>query len=358
MRVLYDYQCFNQQFGGVSIFFAELWNRLPQNVHPLLPHIVSDNIYLPRIKGVKYTHFPHKRSNLKLNAAKFINQCICKYALKTEDYDIFHPTFLNSYYVDSVPKGKIVVSTQHDLIFEKIKSPDSEIVKKRRLKQLLHSDMIVCVSHQTRNDLLHYYDFLEDKKVKVIYQGIIRTNVTCEDIPLFDFPYLLYVGGRSTYKNFDRFVKAFAKLDKSIHLVCTGKPFNYEEIILLTKLNVINRCHHLFANEKDFDNLYCNAVAFIYPSSMEGFGLPTLDAFSAGCPAIISDIPCFREVGGDAAAYFNPHDIDSIYCTIDKILSSPSSLSAMKVKGKERAKLFTWDKNALEYSKLYKSLVE
>lgn len=357
MKVLYDYQCFNQQFGGVSIFFAELWNRLPNDITPLLPHIISDNIYLSDMKGVNYYHFPKKRSKAKLNAAKFINQIISKYTLTKGNYDIFHPTFLNSYYVESVPKGKIVISTQHDFIYEKTERPDSEVVKKRRLKQLKHSDIVVCVSNQTRDDLLHYYDFMDESQVKVIYQGIKRTDVICLDKPLFEFPYILYVGGRTTYKNFDRFITAFSKLDKSIHLVCTGKPFDKDEIIVLKKLGISERCHQLFASEKDFDNLYCNALAFIYPSTMEGFGLPTLDAFSAGCPAIISDIPCFKEVGGEAAVYFDPLDIDSIYKTIDDTISSNSTLQEMKKKGKDRAKMFTWEKNANEYSELYKSLV-
>lgn len=312
MKVLFDYQCFQQRFGGVSVCFAELWKRLPKDISPIMPKIISDNINLDEI-GIKHYKASLTKGKYLKNLYKYIDQLICKRSLLCDDYDIFHPTFLHPYYINCVKKNVPVVCTQHDLIHEKTSRFDSKVVRERRKKQLEYADIVVCVSNQTKEELLEYYDFLDPNKVKTIYNGIVSPKVSCSSKPLYDFPYILYVGGRNGYKNFDNFIKAFSKIDKSISLVCTGNSFNTSEIELLNKFGVQDRTYQKFVTNEDLVNLYCNALAFVYPSLMEGFGIPTLDALSAGCPAIISDIPCFHEVGGTAVAYFEPTDPDSIF---------------------------------------------
>lgn len=357
IKILYDYQAFIQQVGGVSRYHCELIARLPQyGIIPCIPWILSDNLY---IKGVGIRHgsiMPASRNKFKSNLYKWIDQKLCLRVMNKNDWDVFHPTFVNPYYINHIHDKPVVVIV-HDLIHEKTERFDSEVVKKKRRIQLSYSDAVISISEETKKDLLHFYgDIIDESKITVIYHGAEQQIIHCKTQPLFNQPYILYIGTRNNHKNFSVFAKAFTKIPKDVILVCTGKPFSKEENEYLSKLGIKERIRQKFVSDEELQNLLCNALALIYPSTMEGFGLPILESFRCGCPTLISDILCFHEVAGDAAEYFDPQNVDSMASVINKTITDTKRLGKLKELGYERLKLFTWDRTAMQTAEVYKKI--
>lgn len=295
MKVLFDYQAFSQKWGGVSRYHTELYNGLLQYNHiPVLPAIFTDNVYLDS-SGIRHRRLlPLGKYRPYVQA--WLNQRICKRAVRLSDYDIFHPTFVNPYYDGVLLTEARVVVTVHDLIQEKTRRADAIQTGLRRAKQLERASAIVCVSEQTKDDLLDIYPQCRDKMIRVIYHGNRQQLPHEFGMRIFSHPYILYVGGRESYKNFIPFLKAFSLIDKDLHLVCTGHSFCSEEMSVMSQLDIASRVHQLFVSDAQLTDLYHYAEAFVYPSTMEGFGIPILESFRCGCPVVASDIKCFHEV--------------------------------------------------------------
>jgi glycosyltransferase involved in cell wall biosynthesis len=146
--------------------------------------------------------------------------------------------------------------------------------------------------------------------------------------------------------------------NKELHVVCAGSlPFSPKEKKVLEKLNIVHKVHHVKINDRILKNLYKNARAFIFPSLYEGFGLPLLEAFSCGCPAIVSKSSSLPEIGGGGAIYFEPNDGESILHAIETILINESYREDLVKKGYERLKFFTWEKTAHSTKKVYSNLI-
>lgn len=356
IRVLYDYQAFVQRIGGVSRQHMEIIRWLSSETKAILPALLSDNIYLDEINHPHIAPFPSFFPDLRQNIFKQINQWISVCELKKGNYDIFHVTGLNPYFIPHTKKK--VLATMHDLTFEKFPNlvGKANIVIEKRKKILNVVEHINCVSIQTKNDLVDIYDYPEDK-ISIVYPGTNGDFIEKKGEPIFNFPYILYIGGRKGYKNFKTFIKAFAQINQDIQLVCTGSVFGNEEMDLFDKLKISNRVHHKFVTDEEMNNLLCNAFLFVYPSLSEGFGLPILDSFRGSCPCIASDILCFHEVAADAALYFNPNEVDDIVDKMKKVLSDSQLRSEMIIKGRNRVPLFTWKKCAEETEKVYRSLI-
>ena len=103
--------------------------------------------------------------------------------------------------------------------------------------------------------------------------------------------------------------------------------------------------------------MYQNALCFVFPSLYEGFGLPTLEAFSCGCPAIISNTSCMPEVGGDAAVYINPEDGEDILGKVKMVIKDEKLRKQMIKKGYQQNKKFSWEKCAEETKKVYEEVL-
>jgi glycosyltransferase involved in cell wall biosynthesis len=134
-------------------------------------------------------------------------------------------------------------------------------------------------------------------------------------------------------------------------------PFTREEKKLLKNLDIINKVYHVKINGTILKNLYKNARAFIFPSLYEGFGLPVLEAYSCGCPAIISNSSSLPEIGGDGAIYFDPSDKQSIISAVETVLFNEKNREELIRKGYSRLKFFSWEKTADSTKKVYNHLL-
>ena len=159
MKVLYDYQGFIQHHGGVSRYHVELIKNLRAlGIECEVPYLFSENIYLDEA-GIHHVNpLPNLKSSLKNKAFKWFDQKLCLQAINDGGYDIFHPTFLNPYYIGHT-KGKPVITTMHDLNNEKFPYfSDSKVVAAKRKKVLENANHIIAISQQTKNDLIKFYN--------------------------------------------------------------------------------------------------------------------------------------------------------------------------------------------------------
>ena len=173
--------------------------------------------------------------------------------------------------------------------------------------------------------------------------------------------YVLFIGSRNIYKNFYFFVEAVATLlkkDKELYLICVGGgPFSGDEQAYFKHFGLENKIIHFVVNDDTLTEVYKRAIALVYPSLYEGFGIPILEAFSCGCPVILSDKSSLPEIAGDAAIYFNPKDIKSMGDAIGNTLYNQELLEKLRQKGYNQLKKYTWEDCANKTISLYESLL-
>jgi glycosyltransferase involved in cell wall biosynthesis len=227
-------------------------------------------------------------------------------------------------------------------------------------KSIERANAIIAVSQNTKKDLLRLFN-VDEKKVHVIYHGIeIPTSEELAGKKLFVYPYILFVGRRSKYKNFKNFVLAFARIHKlypEIKVVCTSSTFNQEEYSLF-KSNEVEGCFvNINATEHEMNLLYRDALLFIFPSYYEGFGMPILEAWSCNCPVAVSDASCFPEIAKDGALYFKPDDVDGMSAVMEKLISDDNLRLDLIARGQNRVKDFSWKKTAQKHLEIYENLI-
>lgn len=388
MKVLYDYQIFETQtFGGISRYYFELFKLFSKNklLNWELPIKYSNNIYIesaPQLfqsvqkKKDPFSYFLpgfefkgkwklYKTLNRLTGFPKeeFANRELSLKHIREKNYDIFHPTYYNDYYLKDIANKPFVI-TVHDLIHEKFSSQNlvSDFHSGTKRKVIEKASKIIAISQNTKKDLIELFD-VKEEKIEIIYQAnSLNCNHDFSRIEIkLNLPerYLLFVGNRSGYKNFDFFIHSIVpilKKNKDLFVVCTGVPFSKKELDSFENLGISNQLKHYFVDDVSLAFLYKNAVAFVFPSLYEGFGIPVLEAFSCECPALLSNTSSLPEVGADAALYFNPANSDSIQFAVNQICNSEIMRIEMKRKGLERLRLFSWEKTALETKKVYEEI--
>ena len=360
-KILYDNQMFTfQRFGGVTRYFADLMYNLPTGEFVAeIPMKYCENHYVTETYGHKYKTigFP-KNYRIKRRIYALTNNYISKQAVKQNDYDIFHPTYFNPYFLETVKeRQKPFVLTIHDMTFERY--PQDVLIYDRTIphKKLLISeaDHIIAVSENTKRDIVELLG-TDPSKISVVHHGY-RPVIEAAD-RLFD-RYVLYVGERKGYKNFLPWLSAIRpifNLDPGLKIVCTGTPFTHAEQKLFARWNIADRLIHISANDAQMTSLYRHALCFVFPSHYEGFGIPILEAFHNGCPVCLSNASCFPEVAGDAAIFFNPSDAQSMHDTLNEIITSSTLREELRRKGALRSKDFSLEHMVEQTCNVYRQL--
>ena len=276
--------------------------------------------------------------------------------------NVFHSSYFR---IHSDPSVKNIV-TVHDFVYEKFDSGYRKYIHSyQKSRSLRRADLIICVSENTKNDLLAYYPDLITKDIRVIYNGVsddfTPLNKCYNSVVNLELPYILYVGGRYSHKNFIAALNMLKfKVCKSINLTLkvVGSAFNAKELKLMHDLGVSHLVEYVGnVNNESLNKLYNDAFAFIYPSFYEGFGIPPLEAMAAGCPVICSNVSSIPEIVGSAGLLFDPYDIDSseiyFYSLLDK-----SFRDNHINKGLLRSSLFSWKNTGDKTIALYKELLD
>ena len=379
MKILYDHQCYSMQnYGGISRYFSELmkYYSVNEDIQVNLSIKYSNNYYLSDIEWVNYTHlldefnltsnqllsdFSFKGKQLLL---QFLNKRNSKRELLNGDYDIFHPTYYDPYFLKYIQKVPFVL-TIHDMIHEIY--PNSFFIwdKVASNKKLLatHADKIIAVSENTKKDILNYLN-IDEEKIEVVYHGYSPDLINIKDENNLCLPdtYILYVGDRRTkYKNFKFFAKSISPILRSnsdLYLLCVGGGgLTRNELNLFRELNISFQVKQFTASKIELGQCYKNALVFVYPSLYEGFGLPILEAFSCGAPVVLSNSSCLPEVAGDAGIYFDPESEESIKSSVNKVIYDEKLRNKLKREGFIQLKKFSWTSTAAQTKQIYDSLL-
>ncbi len=358
MKILFDSHIFaNQKLGGVSRYHVELYNGLiKRGHHPVIAGRFIKNQYLlsSSYKNQWFIPDPHAIFNL-------FNKRITKNnLLRQNSYNIFHPTYPREYLLKYLDPQKPMVFTIHDMIPEILFG--EEIYSSAKYKFAKMATKIIAVSNHTKQDIIQIYNLPEDK-IEVVHHGASFQKLLVPH-PKLQLPgkYILFVGGRNTYKNFIFLVNALAsilKSNKNLYLVCAGsRPFSLEEEQLLDSLQIkYQTLNYVNLADDKLAYVYSKAMVFVFPSSYEGFGIPILEAWACKTPVLLSKSSCFPELAGDAALYYNPGDAQSLSSEILKLITDDNEREALVMKGELKLTQYSWEKAVDQTIEIYKKLL-
>lgn len=362
MQILYDGQIYAMQTtGGINRYFANIISRLPDNYSSTVTAIIQHSLNYPVHSKTKIYKYKRFRFN---KVSSTIEKYYFRAITSTKKIDVAHPTYYSLLTQREIKEYSCpVVITVHDMIheiFAKEIEPEGYTIEAKR-KAVLASQAIICVSENTKKDLLDRYPMLEGK-IKVTYLASeIDDSISYGNEPVPPEPYYLYVGGRhSSYKNFDGLLLAFSKaisINPNIVLCVVGSPFDNAELKLINELKLANHIQHFrYIDDNHLAKLYRCSVALVYPSLYEGFGIPPLEAMSCGTVVVASNNSSIPEVVGNAGILFNPKAINDLVDILLSLLDAPLQRDFLISKGYQRSKEFSWDKTASQTLDIYRSV--
>lgn len=223
---------------------------------------------------------------------------------------------------------------------------------------------VLCVSRFTADEVVRWGG-VDPRRIEIVHEGVGTDwfEAVPGDSP-HPRPYLLFVGNVKPHKNLVRLVEAFDLLsgEHDLDLVIVGK----REGFITGDRRVAERAARLgsrvrftgFVPDADLRRYVRHAVALVFPSLYEGFGLPALEAMASGCPVLASRAASLPEVCGDAALYFDPLRPDDIAAKIRLLLEDGALRRDLQGKGEERARRFTWERCARETREVIDHVLE
>ena len=367
MRILYDGIIYSYQTaGGISRYFANLISRLPASVTPMMT--------ATRGKGISFPTHPNFELHLRDHrlaphigrwAAKAWNQHCFRKLSQTANVSIYHPTYYTSVMGKRIVAPAVpTVLTVHDLIHERFREmldPDGEHAELKR-RAIERADAVICVSENTKADLLEYYR-VDEAKISVIYHGSELANSLADDIA-FDAeqPYFFYVGSRDRYKNFGLLLDAYRRVvvrRPELGLRVAGPQFTQDELRAIGERGLERKVIHCGqVSDAELAKMYRQSLALVYPSLYEGFGIPPLEAMCCGTAVIASNCSSLPEVVGDAGMLFDPESVEQLTDCLAQIADDRELRAALIQRGHQQAAKFSWERMATETWSVYQQLTK
>jgi alpha-1,3-rhamnosyl/mannosyltransferase len=286
--------------------------------------------------------------------------------------DVFHSTDHMTPKFDSIP----IVSTVMDVI--PISHPDYARQSLRHTKNFLFkkstewADKIITISEFSKNEIVKHLN-VDEQKIEVIPLGIDKTyfksyhsdsvNAVIQRYALPE-QYFIFIGTLQPRKNLDRILLAHEKLScnhkKQFPLVIVGN-IGWDVTKLIKKIQYKESLGELIwlQGVDDFSKriILSQAVALVFPSLVEGFGLPVLEGFASGVPVIASNTTSLAEIASDSAYLVNPSSVSEISAAMQEIISSNTMAQELIKKGLSRARYFTWEKTVKKTLSVYDKLI-
>lgn len=357
MKIILDNIIFAlQKSGGISSVWFELLSRiLTENEYIQTINYANNNIFSSQLQQHKEQILLEKK--LSSPFERYLNPKIKH--LKTPF--IFH----SSYYRVCENPYAINITTVHDFTYEYYNRGLAKFIHSWQKRQaILKSDHIICISENTKKDLLHFIPNINPEKISIVYNGvsddyhIISPLETSNILPFPPLSYIIFVGSRAKYKNFELTIQAISKT--SLNLVIVGSPLTPKEQSMINKnFQQNNRIYCTgYINNSLLNILYNKAYALLYPSVYEGFGIPILEAQKAGCPVIAYNGSSIPEIIGDATLLMQEISIKEINEKIE-MLTDRLLRDKIITQGIKNAQRFSWNKMYEDiiniYQKMWKS---
>jgi len=370
MRIAFDHQIFGwQNYGGISRYAYELALGLARRGDS--PTAVIAPLYVnqylagaPAVLRVQGVRMPFVRRAGRIYRA--INYVLAWPLMRWFAPDIVHETYYAR--VGVAPRRAKVVLTVYDMIHERFSThfSSADPTSREKAAAVARADHVICISEQTRRDLIDVLQ-VDPAKTSVVYLGFALTGAAADSVVPMEAarPYLLYVGSRGGHKNFEALVRAYAgspQLMAACDLVCFGGGvLTAREKAVLAELAehglVPDRVRLVGGDDALLARYYRGAVAFVYPSLYEGFGIPPLEAMSFDCPVVCSNVSSIPEVVGDAGAMFDPTDVASMRTVMEQVVEDAVLRAALVARGRQRLGLFSWERCARETAQVYQRVL-
>lgn len=364
-RVVYDDQAFvMQRRGGISRYFVEIMKLLP-TVDPelnagypgrwTLNHHAADAQLAKPFPGLQALDGSALPSRIARGVAQraFSHRPI----RTTGRADVYHPT----YYAKSrfrTTQAPVVV-TVYDMIPEILPQLFARNPHKEKHWYLQRADAIIAISQSTADDVRNLLPDIETP-MTVIPLAVSHQHFTAVGprVDNFPRPWVLFVGKRSGYKDFEVLLHAVAASSARIHVVAAGGGYpKRDEVALMEQLAFTDRVSFVQPDDDQLAVLYRSTDAFVFPSRYEGFGLPTLEAMASGAPVVLARTSSHPEVGGEAARYFTAGDSEELAAQLEHILFDHELSAALRARSLLRASDFSWEVTARMTAGLYRELI-
>jgi len=346
MKLILDNIVFKlQKTGGISTYWGELITRLIRD------GVDVDFLDYNNSNIVRNTlQIPEQNILSNRNAYKLLERFLpVKIKDRNNDF-VFH----SSYNRSTRSKHALSVSTIHDFIHEKFYTGPRKFIHSYQKKVALNSaERIIVISNNTKKDLLNFFPNIKEERISVVYNGVSKDFFKIEENSVNpEKPYLMFIGSREKYKNFEFAVELLHTL-KDFNFVIVGQPLQKEEIKFLNiKLNKRWKLISGVDNAK-LNVIYNNAYALLYPSAYEGFGIPLLESMKTGTPFLALNSSSIPEVAGNAGILLDNLDISDFKNAVELVEKNRNDLVR---KGFEQANKFSWEKCYQETLDNYKKL--
>jgi glycosyltransferase involved in cell wall biosynthesis len=362
MKILYDGQIFAWQgAGGVNRYFKCVIEHLPPAYYPTLTQYGDVMLGLPSHPGLRVVRAPSFRPqavSLRLAAHRF------RRVTRAVQPDVAHPTYYSLMTGTKVGDYNCPsVITVHDMIHELFPAEMDGDGRTAKLKRdaVMAASAIVCVSENTKHDLLEMCALPEDRVSVIPNASDIDASIADGPEPVPASRYFLYVGTRAhAYKNFWRLVEAFHVVRRRGHdvrLAVVGAPLTKAERRRLADAGVAAWVdQYPFIRDPHLAKLYRRSAALVYPSLYEGFGIPPLEAMKCGTAVIASNASSIPEVVGDAGLLVDPTSTEELASAMTHVLEDQQGREALIERGHRQAARFSWTATAAAMAALYERL--
>ena len=347
-----------QKGGGASVVWQEHIQRLIKetefNCRFLEYSNATNNIFRAQLEIPKelITELPSRCLRIK----RYLD-------LNTKNTEPF--IFHSSHYRLNNNKYARNITTVHDFTYERyVKGLRLLVHSAQKWNAIKKSDAIICVSESTKRDLLHYIQSIDESKISVVYNGVSPdfTTLSKEEyslaLPFEDYGYLLYVGSRHVeYKNFKTAVAVCKELKLPL-ITVGGEPLSSDERVWLnTELGIKNYANYWKTPSSDLNELYNRALALIYPSVYEGFGIPIIEAQKASCPAIAFATSSIPEVIGNTDTLIEEISKDAIIDVVRRLIVEGGFRDRIISEGLLNSNRFSWDNTYKETLAIYRKFL-